>query len=478
MQHYIRLGRNFSFPDYRPQYPREPKFNIKHYRLSVKPILDERTIEGEATITLVSSDGVVELDAYEIEIETVVGTDDLSHSYDGRILVVRTTPGREHNITIRYRAKPRAGLYFILPDRDYPNRTPMVYSQGEPEYHRRWMPIYDYPNMKFTTELIATVPKDFTVVSNGDLVEIRETTNESIWHYRMEKPHSPYLISFVAGIFEKEEAEVDGVRLIFYVPKGMKGLIPNSFSKTADMMKFFAQLTGIPYPFKTYTQVCVPEFVVGGMENTTVATLTELTLHDDHAHMDFSSDPLVAHELAHQWFGDLVTCRDWSHIWLNESFATYLENLYVQRDRGDDEFIYELLNDLQSYLEEHHKRYSRPVVMRVYKYPEELFDRHAYPKGGLILHSLRQFLGDDAFWHGLNLFIRRHAYSTADTEDLRKALEESSGRHLEWFFDQFIYSAGHPILGVTYRWDERESTLRLTVKQEQGEDAPDTYAMG
>lgn len=477
MQHYIKLGKNFVFPDYRPQYPRAPRFKVSHYKLALRLNLEERSVAGEATITLTSDDGVVELDAYDHEIEGVSGPEGLSYNYDGRVLTVRTISGQEHSIRIAYRAKPRAGLYFILPDSHYPERVPVVYSQGEPEYHKHWLPIYDYPNMKFTTELVATVPKGFTVVSNGDLVETRDLGSDSVWHYRLDRPHSPYLISFVAGLFEREEAEADGVKLIYYVPKGMARLVSNSFSKTADMMRFFTQLTGIPYPFKTYTQVCVPEFIVGGMENTTAATLTDLTLHDDHAHMDFTSDPLVAHELAHQWFGDMVTCRDWSHIWLNESFATYLENLYLQRDKGDDEFIYELLNDHQSYLEEYRKRYSRPVVMRVYRYPEELFDRHAYPKGGLILHSLRQLLGDEVFWRGVNLFLKRYAFNNADTEDFRKVLEEASGRPLEWFFDQFIYSAGHPALKISYRWDERDGVLRLAVRQEQGEDAPDTYSI-
>jgi aminopeptidase N len=281
----------------------------------------------------------------------------------------------------------------------------------------------------------------------------------------------------VAGVLEGWEEMVDDIRLLYYVPKGMKDLIRNSFAKTPDMMKFFTDLTGVIYPFKTYTQVCVPEFIVGGMENTTAATLTDLTLHDDHAHLDFSSDPLIAHELAHQWFGDMVTCKDWSHIWINESFATYLENLYVRRDKGDDEFIYELLNDLQSYLDEYRKRYSRPIVMRVYKYPEELFDRHAYPKGGLALHSLTQLLGDTIFWRGINQFLKKHAFNTVDTEDLRKTLEEVSGRNLEWFFDQFVYSAGHPQLKISYRWDERDKSLRITVRQEQGDDSPETYDM-
>ncbi len=477
MQHYIRLGKDFPFPDYRPVYPRDPRFRISHYRLKLGFDLEARAVEGVADITVKADDGLVELDGYDLEIKNIQGPGPTSYSYDGRVLLIKTLAGQEHEISVSYRARPRAGLYFILPVEKYPDRISVIYSQGEPEYHRHWMPIYDYPNMKFTTELIVRVPRDFTVISNGDLVGKRDVGDAVEWHYRMDKPHSPYLISLVAGLLEGVEETAGDVKLLYYVPKGMKDLVRNSFSKTADMMNFFTVLTGVKYPFKTYTQVCVPEFIVGGMENTTAATLTDLTLHDDHAHLDFSSDPLIAHELAHQWFGDMVTCRDWSHIWLNESFATYLENLYLQRDKGDDEFFYELLNDLQSYLDEYHKRYSRPIVMRVYKYPEELFDRHAYPKGGLVLHSLKLMLGEEIFWRGIRQFLEKHAFNTADTEDLRKTLEAVSGRHLEWFFDQFIYSAGHPQLKLSYRWDERERLFKITVRQEQGEDSPETYDM-
>ncbi len=477
MQHYIRLGKDFTFPDYRPVYPRDPRFRISHYRLKLGFDLVARAVEGVADITVKADGGLVELDGYDLEIKNVQGPGPTSYSYDGRVLLIKTLAGQEHQISVFYRARPRAGLYFILPDEKYPDRISVIYSQGEPEYHRHWMPIYDYPNMKFTTELIARVPRDFTVISNGDLVGRKDVGDAVEWHYRMNKPHSPYLISLVAGLLEGVEETAGDVKLLYYVPKGMKDLVRNSFSKTADMMKFFTVLTGVRYPFKTYTQVCVPEFIVGGMENTTAATLTDLTLHDDHAHLDFSSDPLIAHELAHQWFGDMVTCRDWSHIWLNESFATYLENLYLQRDKGDDEFVYELLNDLQSYLDEYHKRYSRPIVMRVYKYPEELFDRHAYPKGGLVLHSLKLMLGEEIFWRGIRQFLEKHAFNTADTEDLRKTLEAVSGRHLEWFFDQFVYSAGHPQLKLSYRWDERERLFKITVRQEQGEHSAETYDM-
>lgn len=471
MHHYLKLGRNFIFPDYKPRYPRRPTFRITHYRLELSLDINDRRIDGTAAITLQSFSNNVELDAVEMEIVKVEGGE---HDYDGKTLAIKLPPNQTHTVKIDYRAWPRTGVYFILPEQGS-DRPPFVWSHGEPEYNRYWMPVYDYPNMKFTTELIATVPEPLEVVSNGELVGVRRRDGRITWHWSLEVPHTAYLMSFVAGVFDKHEEQHDGVQLGYYVPKGMGSYIKNSFSKTADIIKFFSEYLSYPYPYKSYKQVCVPEFVVGGMENTTATTLTDLTLHDDHAHIDFSSDPLVAHELAHQWFGDLVTCSDWSHIWLNESFATYLENLYVRHDKGEDEFLYELYNDLKSYLDEYQRRYSRPVVLRLYKYPDELFDRHSYPKGGLVLHTISNFVGEGRFRKGLTAFLRRHEFSTADTEDFRKALERESGTPLEHLFEQLVYSSGHPVVNVSYRWDSENNQLRLNVKQNQGDDTPETY---
>jgi len=471
----FKFGRDFVFPDYKPQYPRQPNFKISHYRLEVKIDIDDKRIDGLAVIQLENNGETVYLDAVDMDILSVMGGD---FDYDGRNLILRLPYKGRHEIRVSYKAWPRTGVYFILPDEHHPDRLPFVWSHGEPEYHRHWMPVYDYPNMKFTTEMLVTVPASLEVVSNGQLAGVTEGLDGwRTWHWVMDVPHSAYLISFVAGIFDKEEEDVDGVKLTYYVPKGMKQYIRNSFQKTGEILRFFSQYLDFPYPYKSYKQVCVPEFVVGGMENTTATTLTDLTLHDDHAHMDFSSDPLVAHELAHQWFGDLVTCRDWSHIWLNESFATYLENLFVRHDKGRDEFLFELYSDFKSYLDEYRKRYSRPIVYRVYRYPEELFDRHAYPKGGLVLHTISNIVGEVNFRKALNLFLRRHQFSNADTEDLRKCLEEASGMYLEQVFEQLVYSSGHPHIKINYKWDEESKTLRLNFKQVQGDDSPETYGL-
>jgi len=479
-QPYLKAGKNFTFPEYKPTYPRDPAYRLIHYRLEVKLNPQERSIQGTATITLSPRSEplrVIELDAVEMRIDGVEGEDGLEYDYDGTKLTLRPKKPVDGEFTfkVRYFTKPRVGLHFILPDDHYPNRVPTIWSQGEPEYNRYWMPVYDYPNNKCTSEMVVVVPTGFTVVSNGRLVSVREEDGSKAWHWRMDKPHSTYLISLAAGHFSELKEKVGEIELSYYVPRGREEDVPRSFSKTADMMRFFAEYTGVEYPFPRYSQVCVTEFIVGGMENTTATTLTDATLHDEHAHLDFSSDPLVAHELAHQWFGDMVTMSDWSHIWLNESFATYLENLYLRKDKGIDEFVYEMRRDLQSYLEEYDRRYSRPIVTRLYKYPEELFDMHAYPKGGLVLHTLSNIVGEQTFRRAIQLLLTRHSYGNADTEDFRKILEEVSSRSLEKFFEQLVYSAGHPVIKFSHSWDDSSKMVKLTLKQAQGEDAPEAY---
>lgn len=473
----LRAGRDFAFPGYGARYPREPWFRILDSSIWIRSDIVSGSFEGRAghRIVVLEDRGYVELDAVDMKILGVrVNGSEARHFYDGSRLriPVRASVGEEIHVEVRYSSKPLKGLHFV---RGRGGDHPQMWSQGEAEETRYWIPIYDYPNMRLTWTLEAEVPEPYVVVSNGDLLSVEDAGNGyRRWRYRMDVPMPPYLIAVAAGVFDEAQENVDGVRLRYLVPRGMGGLVKNSFSKTPDMVRFFSDYLGYRYPYKSYAQVCLREFIVGGMENATATFLTEWTLHDDHAHKEFSSDPLVAHELAHQWFGDLVTCKDWSNIWLNESFATYLEALYTRKDRGEEEFVYELYNNLRSYLEEY-RRYSRPIVMRIYKDPDELFDSHSYPKGALVLHMLRNLVGESVFRKALNIYLRRHALGNADTEDLRKAFEEAWGKDLEWFFDQYVYSSGHPVIRVKPGYEHREKMLVIELKQAQGQDSPEAY---
>src|SRR5208283_332536 len=205
------------------------------------------------------------------------------------------------------------------------------------------------------------------------------------------------------------------------------------FGRTPDMVSHFSAITGVPYPWSRYSQVVVSDFIFGGMENTTATTMYEHILYDERASIDVTSDDLIAHELAHQWFGDYVTCRDWPEAWLNEGFATFMELVFREKHLGRDEYFYGLKADLDAYLGEAHGRYRRPIVCREYEAPLDLFDRHLYEKGGVVLHLLRTELGDSLFWAGIKLYLTRHAHGIVETSDLMRALEDASGRGLGRF---------------------------------------------
>jgi len=475
----LKAGRDFAFPGYGPKYPRYYWFLIRHSDIHIRTDIYSGSFSGRAIhlAELLDDRDYIELDAVDLSIKEVyVDGSAARYHYDGSKLYIRlpgAERGRRYSVEVAYSARPVKGLHFIIPRGG--SGYPQVWSQGEAEDTRYWIPIYDYPNMRLTWTLTAEVPGGFTVVSNGDLVSV-EGLSEGYrrWRYRMDYPMPPYLIALAIGVFDEIEDSVDGVRLRYLVPRGARGLAMNSFAKTPDMIRFFGDYLGHRYPYSSYTQVCLKEFIVGGMENATATFLSEWTLHDDIAHREFSSDPLVAHELAHQWFGDLVTCKDWSNIWLNESFATYLESLYTRKDRGEEEFVYELYSDLRSYLEEY-KRYSRPIVMRVYRDPDELFDSHSYPKGALVLHTLRNLVGEERFRQALKVYLERYRFGSVDTEDLRKVFEEIVGRDLEWFFDQYVYSSGHPVVKVKPEYDYSEKVLKISIKQDQGQDSLDIY---
>ena len=481
---YSKLGSGFTFPEYSPVYPRDPGYKLHHYRLEIRVYVEEGRIEGKATLRVSRAAGEarsIEIDAVDMEIRAVsVNGRGVDYTYDGEKLVVRLPePLGEApvDVTVEYSVeKPRYGLYFVGPSEHYPNKRYEVWSQGETEWNRYWMPIYDYPNNKATSEMIVWVPRGYMAISNGSLAERRSEGDWEVYHWVFDKPHSTYLIALAVGKYVELKEKAGDVTLYYYVPPGREGDAPRSFSRTKDMIRFFEEYLGVKYPYDNYKQVCVQDFVVGGMENTSMTILLEETLHDEHAHMDYESEGLVAHELAHQWFGDLVTCRDWGHIWINESFATYMEALYRRHWKGGDEFVYRLVQMLDSYLDEARRNYTRPIVYNVYKYSEEVFDAHSYPKGALVLHTLANLLGEDTFRRGLKEFLTRFAYKNADTEDFKKVMSEISGRNLDWFFNQYVYNAGHPVVKVSKSWDEDAKILKLELSQTQDTNtAPEAY---
>ncbi len=255
--------------------------------------------------------------------------------------------------------------------------------------------------------------------------------------------------------------------VLYYCPPGREEDTKRAFGKTPQMIEFFSKKLGVPYAYAKYSQVAAIDFIYGGMENTSCTTQTALTLHDERAHLDFSSDPLVAHELAHQWFGDLVTCKDWSHAWLNESFATYFEALFKEHDMGYDEFMYELRANADAYFDEDKDRYRRPLSTKVYKNTNDLFDRHLYEKGSCILHMIRKQLGEDAWWRSMNHYLTRHRAQGVETVDLIDAIQDATGKNMRPFFDQWVFKGGHPEFKVRSWWDAKEKKVYVRVLQTQ-----------
>lgn len=419
----------------------------------------------------------VRLDAEGFEVLRSFGEDGrrLTTEHDGCHLWIdlgsKRQRGEEVRISVDFDTKdPRAGFYFVLPDADHPDRPAHAWTQGQDEDSKYWFPCHDSPNHKTRLHLIATVPEGMSALSNGVLRNIYRAADPTkrIFDWQMARPIPIYLLTLVVGPFVEVVQREEPLPISYWVLPGRQEDGERSFGRTPEMVELYEKLTGVPFPFEKYGQVAVAEFVFGGMENASLTTQTDLTLHDARAHLDFSSEPLVSHELAHQWFGDLVTCRTWSHGWLNEGFATYFEQLWQEHAHGPDEFDFARLSALRAYLAEDAGRYRRTIVAVQYQEPIDVFDAHLYEKGGAVLHMLRRKLGDEAFFGGVNSYLQAFADQTVETPDLRRAMEDFSGLDLGKYFWQWVlHGKGHPELKVSGTWDGDERRYTLTLEQNQ-----------
>jgi aminopeptidase N len=478
------MAQPFAPPGTRHNFTADRSLRVVHARLELDLDLPGRRLAGVATLTLASRRdalAVFTLDAVEMEIESVaLGGRSAPFDYDGeRLRVTCERPfarDAEFRAEIRYRCAPRRGLYFMGPDEGHPDRAPQCWTQGQDDDSRHYWPCIDHPIEKFTTEVVCTAPAGNFVLSNGDLVERTELEGARVrWHYKLDFPQPAYLVTLVCGPFVelREKAEKTGVDVYYYTAPGRETDARRSLARTPAMIDYFSERIGVPYPHKRYSQIAVPDFIFGGMENTSATTLTELALVDERAALDHDVDGLVSHELAHQWWGDLVTCREWSEGWLNEGFATYFEYVWREHAKGRDEADFELLADTEGYLAEA-GRYQRPIVCRQYDEPIHLFDAHLYDKGGRVLHMLRDALGDGLFWRALRHYVGKHARGSVETRDLARAIEEVSGQSYDEFLDRWISRPGHPELECAWEWDEERKvgTLRVAQKQAVSAEAP------
>ncbi len=476
----------FHIPGSYRHLPPGKEFHAEHIHVQLRVDMEKKRISGACKTKLVPvREGIsaLHLDAKEMRVSgvTLDGVK-VPFEHDGEVITV-TSPGplaiATHELRVEYSAEPRQGVYFIAPDEGYPDKPVQAWSQGEPEFARYWFPCHDHPNDKATSEMEIAVPEGYTVISNGKLVSKEDAEGWTTFHWKEGTPHSAYLNSFVAGKFGMIEDEAEGVPLQYYFPESKRGDALRLFGLTPDMLRVFESLTRTKYPYEKYSQVAVHDFVIGGMENISATTLTDTRFPDERSEEDYAarySRPdrshieLVAHELAHMWFGDLVTAKHWPHLWLNEGFATYFQALYTRERFGEDDFRHDMLSKADSYFEEDASSYRRAIVDDVYVYSDDVFDTYAYEKAAWMIHQLRYILGDELFFDATSEYLRKYAGANADTHDYMKVLEEKSGYSLEGYFDQAFYKGGHPEFEVAYSWDEATHLAEVSVKQTQQTD--------
>jgi aminopeptidase N len=463
-----------SFAD-RPYAPHKD-YDLTHISTSLSLNLDERRIFGDTTQDLIAlRDGVTEFgfDSAQLEIQSVTLNGQVAkfQTTDAKLLVTlpqATHTGDKYQIAIRYTGQPKRGIYFVLPDKNYPNRPAEIWTQGEAEDTHYYIPLYDYPNDRTTSEMTATVPKDWITVSNGKLVSVTDGPDgQKTWHWRQDEPLSTYLISLVAGQFVEKKDSWRGIPLTYEVPRGMGDTIAPSFDHTKQMLDFFSDSLSVPYPWEQYAQANVDEFIEGGMENTSATTLTtdELVESKLAAETHEGEDFLVAHEMFHQWFGDLVTCKDWANLWLNEGFATFAEYWWQEHEFGADEAAYTRWRDARSWMGAQHD-FGVPIVTHDFTDSME-YEGNIYTKAGLVLQMLREQLGDAAFLKSLHNYLEANRNQNVVTADLVKAIEQTTGSSVDQFFDQWIYGAGAPRFRVTASYDEDAHQEKLDVAQIQ-----------
>jgi aminopeptidase N len=457
-------------------YARSRDYDLQNVKTHLWFDTDQRSVRGEVTHSIAmlrDNLSQVDFDSVDLKIQsvTVDGKNAKFSVTDKKLLVSLEQPskrGDRHEIFISYSGQPKKGLYFVLPDKNYPNRPKEVWTQGEAEDTRYYIPIYDYPNDRTTSEMILTVPATWITISNGRLVDVKtESDGNKTWDWRQSEPLSTYLISAVAGEFVEKKDTWRDIPVRYVVPRGDERKIDATFSRTRQMLDLFSDRLDVKYPWAQYAQTSVNDFVEGGMENTSATTLTSRGLVNPELvpEEQRGSDDLDSHELAHQWFGDLVTCRDWANIWLNEGFATYFEHYWIEQHYSPDQAAYVFWRDQFSWFRQK-RLYPVPIVTRNFTDGIE-YAGNVYNKAGWVLKMLRTKLGDDAFFHALHYYLETNRGQNVVTADLEKAIDQSTSTNVDHFFHQWIWSAGAPRYEVSYTYDAAAHLVKLNVKQKQ-----------
>ena len=370
-------------------------------------------------------------------------------------------------VTIKYHGAPKIGLYWIQPEKGLPDHRYEVWSQGEGEDNRRWIPCNDYPNDKATYEGRFRVAKGYTAMSNGALVDKKDVGDKTEFYYKLDQPQASYLMMVAVAQYKMYEQKWHDVPVQYLVPPNTDDkTILRGYGLTPDMIDFYSKEIGIDYPYAKYAQVSVQDYIYGGMENTTAVVMNMRTMFDERTAATRNEQNLVAHELAHMWWGDMLTCREWSHLWLNEGFATYYCYLYKAYHEGDDAFRYQMRGAHNDVLTADAKD-ARPIVTDFYNRKDALNNANVYVKGASFLHMLRYELGDSLYRAVIHQYGTKFKFQCVETQDLMRVVKDVTGQNLDWMFEQWVFLAGHPDFKVTKAWDSDTGVLRVNVEQTQ-----------
>lgn len=468
--------------------------DLLHTKLEVSFDWQKSWMYGKETLTakphFYATDSLI-LDAKGMEIKSVkLGEKTLTYAYDGAFLRIKLDKvyqkTENYTLVIDYIAKPdeRAtsgsaaitsdkGLYFINPKGEDKTVMPQIWTQGETEASSVWFPTVDAPNVKTTQEIFITVDNKYVTLSNGKLLKSTANANGTRTdHWKQDLPHAPYLFMMGIGEFKivkDSYTRADGTQMEvnYYVEPEWEKYGKAIFGETPAMIAFFSQLTGVEYAWDKYHQIIVRDYVSGAMENTGAVIFGDYAYKTDRELLDEDDNSTIAHELFHHWFGDLVTCESWSNLPLNESFANYSQYLWDEHRYGIDQADYNAEIEKEGYYASSSNGSNHNLIWYDYDDKEQMFDGHSYNKGGRILHMLRNYLGDEAFFAGLKLYLQTNKFKAAEFHHLRQAFEEVSGQDLNWFFDQWFTGKGHPKLDVEQYFSAENKEVVLTVYQNQ-----------
>ena len=486
-----------------PRSPYQPsrfrQHDLLHTRLALSFDWAQELVLGEAWLQLTpyfASQSIITLDAKGMQWHTVAllsGEEQLplTYTYDSLQITIQLdrtyTKGEQFWLYLDYTADPSSipgfgneaiqgeqGLYFINPT-GTENKPTQIWTQGETQFSSCWFPTIDAPNERTTQEIYLTVPQQYQTLSNGRLVSsqaVGDSLRTDYW--KMDQPHAPYLFMVAVGEWAVVEDSWKGIPLQYWVEPAFAPYAKAIFGNTPEMISFFSEKLGVAFPWSKYSQVVVRDFVSGAMENTTASVFMEDLQVDSRSLLDYHWDGIIAHELFHQWFGDLVTCESWANLPLNESFANYSEYLWIEHKYGQDSADYHALEEMFDYFEEGNSD-PKALIRYYHNDPGDMFDRHSYNKGGRVLHMLRRYLGDDAFFAGLKLYLTKNAYQAVEIHHLRLAFEEVTGQDLNWFFNQWFLLPGHPSLQVLQSYDSTQAVFELNIVQSQDLDQAPLY---